>query len=102
MGFFKTEEEKQRERELERRIEELDRFPGSLEEYNSLKGEDYMIMDTGRPKKFVRIDGVNYKENPLLQEIISQGCIGFIRYIPVSGNGNGGLNGGHGIPVKRK
>lgn len=96
MGLFKTDEEKQRKKELERRIEELDRFTGSLEEYNSLKGEDYMIMDTGRPQKFVTI----YIED-LFKQMVSQGCTALIRYVPLD-RVYGGLVGGHGIPVKKK
>ena len=97
--FFKTAEEKERQKELERRIGELDRFTGSLSEYNALKNEDYMIMDTGRARKFVRIDIDS--EDSLLQNLISQGCTGVIRYIPPFGT-NLAPCGGYYLPVKKK
>lgn len=100
MGFFQTREEKERLRELERRVRELDRFPGSLDEYSSLKGQEYMIMDIGgRPRKFVDVD--NKRETSFIRILIEQGCTGFIRYAPVSGT-NRAPGGGYGIPVKSK
>lgn len=99
MGFFKTKEEKEREKELEKRIEELDRFPGSLEEYNSLKSEEYVIMDTGKVWKYMYLD--NSRDTSLLHDLITLGCSGLIRYVPVFGT-NMAPCGGYGIPVKRK
>jgi len=63
--------------DLERKINALDRFPGSLEEYSGFKNVSYVIMNTKRPEKFVRLD-----ETELLSELIREGCVGLIRYNP--------------------
>jgi len=101
MGLFKTAEEKQKEKALEERIEALDRFTGSLAEYNALKGKDYVIMVIARPKKFVYVDGKN-REYFTLQSLMSYGCTGFVRYFPLIGTSLSPPDGGFGIPVKRK
>lgn len=101
MGFFKSAEEKAREATLEKRIFGLDRFTGSLEEYNALKGQEYAIIDTGRPQKFVNIDN-GTDEREYIELLMEQGCEGFVRYVPSEGSAYTGTLGGHGIPVKRK
>jgi len=61
--------------DLERKINALDRFPGSLEEYSELKRMDYVIIDTQRQEKFVRLN-----DRELLSELIKDGCVALIRY----------------------
>lgn len=94
MGWFKSKEEEK----LEIKIEWLDKFPGSLDEYNSLKKEEHVFMDTGNPMKFVYLDFKQFDSRELLEYLISNGCTGFIRYMPHSSYGWGNC----GIPVKRK
>ena len=53
---MKAEEEAMRIRLLNERIDKLDRFPGSLTDYTSLKRESYEIIDTGIPSKEVFVD----------------------------------------------
>lgn len=98
MGIFKSPAEK----ELERRLDELDRFTGSLEEYNALKGSEHVIMDTKIAQKYVYIDAEKRRNISLLQQLLNKGCTGFIRYMSLSNNAYGGIFGGHGIPVKKK
>ncbi len=70
---------KMNKEDLERKINALDRFPGSLREYSALKGFDYSVMDTRRPEKFVRLN-----EKDLLSSLIEEGCVALIRYHPNS------------------
>ena len=118
----KEEENKQHKTDLEDRLNSLDRFPGSLSEYISLKREEglnipdtIVIMSTGRPEKFVydpilteyvnnREPKFSYKEDrELLLELVSKGCIGLIRY-QISYNSDQSYNGKRalGIPVRIK
>ncbi len=110
----KEEEEKLRKKDLEDRLESLDRFPGSLNEYIALKREeglDYsetvVLMSTGRPDKFVYdmsgsdIENAEFEneENYLLDQLVKDGCIALIRYV------RSDFDIGHicyGIPVKLK
>lgn len=96
MGLFSKNPERKR---LEERLDKSDRFCGSLAEYNSLKGQEHVIIDTGRPEKYVFID--QHREFDLLQSLFEQGCTGFIRYVPVWDE-YAAMNGGYGTPVKRK
>jgi len=90
-----------RKKQLEDGINALDRFPGSLAEYNELKRHEYEIMDTGTQEKYMFID--QEIEWDLLKKLLDERCVGFIRYIPLSGSGVYSDNsGGYGIPVKRK
>ena len=105
-------QEKPQKPSIEERIHNLDRFPGPLSEYNELKGEEHTIMDTGRPNKYVyylRYSG-SYtweflqEEKKLLKKLVEAGCIGIIRYVPQTNEGQrDGQNnhGGYGIPVKK-
>ena len=105
----------QQQQDLENRLTNLDRFPGSLSEYIALKREeglDYshivVPMSTGRPEKFVHdpkhtddihINFTSSGERKLLIYLIANGCIGLIRY---EKNYNSGLKRAYGIPVKIK
>ena len=61
--------------ELERKIYGLNRFIGSLSEYNSLMGE-HIIIDIRRPHKFVYVDdqgrGYQRRETALLQNSLTK------------------------------
>lgn len=74
MGFFRTQEEKEAQRLLEEKIANLDRFPGNLAEYVAFKGQEYAIIDTGEPRKYVR------DSKRLLAEFVKQGCEALIHY----------------------
>lgn len=117
MGLFKSKEEKQREireqerlvaeqSKLEAKIRSLNRYPGSLSEYNSLMNEEYEIMDTSIPRKFVFVDdqsNVNeQRETELLKKLIDEGCTGLIRYVPVAYTAVCCNNFGYGVPVRKK
>jgi hypothetical protein len=97
---FEEQEKRQKEEEiearimrakLERKIANLDRFPGSLAEYNAFKGLEYEIMDTGMPEKFV--------DERDLRKIVIQGCEALIHY---NLNRAVDYNRPFGVPVKRK
>ena len=93
----KENEAEQKQKELELKIKNLDRFPGSLVEYNDFKGQKYAIMDTGRPAKFVLDDCMDFE---VLSKLVEQGCEALIRYDPhgVLYNGMGIRQ--YGVPVK--
>ena len=61
---------------MEERIAGLDKFPGSLPEYNTLKrGVIHHIMDTGRTTQYVM-----YNDPPdaaLLESLVERGMCGF-------------------------
>ncbi len=95
MGLFKSEKQKK----LEERIRFMDRYPGSLSEFDILKGFEHALMDTG-PHKYVYIDQSQNWE--FLQHLVDNGCEGFIRYHPVERTHGFFNNGGYGTPVKRK
>lgn len=84
---------KNKDIDLEEKILELDRFPGSLSEYNRFKGSEYEIMDTERPDKFV---GLGDSERSLLKRLVSEGCGALVRYNLHS------VCGPYGMPVKKK
>jgi len=119
MGLFKSKEEKQHERqeqerlvteqsELEAQIQSLNRYPGSLSEYNSLMDAEHEIMDTGRGNKFVFVDNQNQsnvneqRETLLLKRLIGEGCTGLIWYVPVAYTAYQCNNFGYGVPVRKK
>ena len=93
MGLFRKSQE---EKALEERLKSADRFPGSLAEYNALKNDEHVIMDTERPEKYVFVD--QYRDGELLEKLLNLGCIGFIRYVREENN----ITCGYGIPVRRK
>ena len=98
--------------ELRAKLSQLDLFPGSLDEYNSLKSEQHEIMDTGTPEKFVYFNprwiakGImakfdspgEYALRPLI-DLVEAGCEALIRY-NMRGYGNHASH--YGIPVRRK
>jgi hypothetical protein len=86
-------------RMLEEKIDSLDRFTGSLTEYNILKGCEHVPMDTGRPKKYVSVD--YERETELIRLLMDNGCTGFIRYVPKEPIYLATI-GGFGIPVRKK
>ena len=105
MGIFSDRIEREK---LEQILSNMDKFCGSLEEYNDLKGQEYIIIDTKKPEKYVYLVSLDRKENrELIKKIINQGCEGFIRYAPPFEVDNGhslftqnNYGGGYGIPVK--
>ena len=64
-------------KELEAKIECLYKFPGNLEEFNSLLGKKHVIMKTGRYEEFIREE-----DNFLLVDLVNEGCVGLIHYDP--------------------
>jgi hypothetical protein len=92
--------EKQNREEFMKKIENLDKFPGSLDEYIAFRGLEYEIMDTGRPQKFVSDSfSFGYYDDPVLKKVVVQGCEALIRY---NLNRDNYGNRSFGIPVKRK
>jgi hypothetical protein len=94
------------------KMNRLDLFPRSLDEYSSLKGKKYEIMDTGKQKKFVyfnpdwiKSDVAFAAKHPifrdaslqLLGDLILDGCEALVRYVA---DGSRGFN--YGIPVRIK
>ncbi len=65
-------------------IDNMDKFPGNLEEYNKFKGIEHSIIDTGLPDKLVHISSNLLRGSNLdycwLEKLISSGCKGFIYY----------------------
>ena len=70
--------------ELEQKVDSLDLFPGNLAEYNTFKGREYEIMDTGRQEKYVVFNEVfsnmATEETKLMKELIRDGCEALIYY----------------------
>jgi len=75
-------EEKMKRVELKEKIALLDRFPGSLAEYNDFKGEEHEIIDTGRPQKYVTEDEMFMGEETFVfqRQLIDAGCVALVRY----------------------
>lgn len=96
---------------LEERAKQLDRYPGTLADYNTLKGAEHVLMDTGTPYKFVFVDS-RWLVSPscfpkypdLNRNLLDQGCVGVIHYVPQQQTQVGRTLsiGGYGIPVRRK
>ena len=99
MSLFSKGSKGHEQKELERRIKELDRFCGSLSEYDFFKKQEHAIMDAGRPRKEVYVDHAS--EIELLRHLINEGCVGFVRYVPPEKTAYMGI-GGYGIPVRKK
>lgn len=106
MGLFsRTKEEIERNKkniDLLSKVQELDLFMGSLEEYNKFKGNEYEIMDTNKRKKFVRY-GPDSNELNELGRLMEEGCEALIHFIPAdkgSDDNYSTLN--HGTPIRRK
>jgi len=80
--------DKYSEDEYLEKINKLDRFPGSLSEYNELKGRKHEVIDTGRSRKDVDITKVfeDVEETNLAKRLIDGGCTGFIRYVRNQGH----------------
>jgi hypothetical protein len=93
------------------KLNELDLFPGSLEEFESFKGQKYEIIDTGNRAHYVHFNPwwtlgqsdirdieKQYPEAKkqllLLVGVIRMGCEAMIRYNPDAETP-------YGIPVKR-
>ncbi len=104
--------ERQRQNDLEDKVRSLDRFPGSLSEYITLKLEEGQLdssdvivpMSTGRPKKYV-VDPNrhNNSDKNLLLKLVKNGCIGLIRYQLLEKTSSGWSDTmAYGIPVKIK
>ena len=98
MSLFTRRSKSPEQKELERRIGELDRFIGSLSEYNIFKDQEHAIMDTGRARKFVNVD--HDPNIDLLKQLLDGGCVGFVRYVPRQPT-YAAINGGYGIPVRK-
>jgi hypothetical protein len=104
MAFFKK-PKKTDEEELEEKIRKanyekgcnVELFPGSLEEFERLKGKKYEIIDTGRKEKYVNY---SYSDNALIF-IGKIGAEALIRYTPAYGGFNS-FTPAYGIPVKEK
>jgi hypothetical protein len=99
--------------ELRAKLRQLDLFPGSLDEYTSLKSEQYEIMDTGTPENFVyfnprwldknilnKLDRPEGVLRPLI-DLVEAGCEALIRYT-MRGYGDSTSASHYGIPVRRK
>lgn len=105
--FGKTESVKIKEQEqgqLESRIEQMDKYPGSISDYNRFKDGNYVEMDTGRPLKIVQVETTDVDNDPeynLLTRLINDGCTGFIHYVPAQ-HTYGHTVGGYGVPVRKK
>ncbi len=89
----------QRIAEANKKLRSMDRFPGSLEEYNQFKGEEYVIMDTGTTRKYLSnlpIYGDIKLDDGKLALLEQMEAL--IRYTETSA----GADLGYSIPVKRK
>jgi hypothetical protein len=88
LAQLKDEEETNRIRLLNERIDRLDRFPGTLADYNIFKGKTYEILDSGSSNKEVFIDepnshpwiGREKEDTESLAKLLEQGCVGFVYY----------------------
>lgn len=93
LDFFKSDEQIV----IERGVRSLDLFPGNLREYCELKGVEYVIMDTGRPEKFVN-PGYYSNDVRLIEQLVSKGCVALIHYHPPDFT----VASGFAVPVKLK
>src|SRR3989344_7763224 len=73
-----------RKQSLIEKFENLDRYSGSLDEYEQLRGKDYIILDTNLPKKsvtfYLKKEKWKDQDYDLIEILINQGCHGFIHY----------------------
>ena len=97
MGLFESAARK----ELRKRMEPIDRFPGNLSDYNSMKGTEYEIIEPDGGLKFVYLPESPATQPELLKKLLAKECVGFIyykeftlQYMSVAG--------GHGVPVRIK
>lgn len=89
-------------KELDERLKGLDRFPGSLEDYCTLKGKRFEMIDTGRPTKFILDYAYHYEEVPIWKQLLEQGCVGLIWYNNPAIHDQGDEDARYGVPVRRK
>jgi len=85
-------------REMREKTAYIERFPGSLAEYNDFKREEHEIIDTERPEKY--IEEADMWDRGVAKTLIEKGCVALIRYNLNWGSGAGGAYGG--IPVRKK
>ncbi len=100
----------QAEQDLEGRMSNIDLFPGSLEEYEQLKGAEYTIIDVQGNKKYLRGDLLEFKHlrdptgdrklyHEIVQKTLELGGDAIIRYTIV--NNTAIAYSEMGIPVKK-
>ena len=80
-GHNSQELDKDVQRQIDELIKNLDRYPGNLQEYDDFKGAEHEIIDTGRPEKFIYLDG---REEPgFLEDLaVKEGMKALIHYNP--------------------
>ncbi len=91
------EENREKSRRIGEHLKNIELFPGSLNEYERLKGQEYKIVDTGECEKFIVLWN-SLDESPKADWLYKNNIEALVRY-----KDNRELDGSScGIPVRRK